>query len=419
MKSSEKIVIIGSSVAAVSAIETIREINKNLPITVITKDMDLLYSRPLISYANFTDRQRYYRNKNFFRKNNVDLIFGEATVIKNSSVMLENKSFVFSARSEKQTSSLFIKNKKNVEFSKLLLTVGGKPIIPPAVAGINRKNVFTLTTIEDARSIKKFCKNKKHAVVIGCGMIGIKAAEFLKVLGLNVTIVELMNRPFAAVLDDKSGRIIAEEIKKHVKLILNNSVSEIKENICILKNGEKIPADIVICAIGVKPNLDIAKKSQIKTDRGIIVDKFMRTSKQNVYAAGDCTEALDILKNQNIPIPIWPVAYRQGVVAGCSIAGTVTEYAGGFGMNSVDVFGLPLITLGLSNEQAGEEIVFSDEKLKVYKKVIVKGGKIIGAIFVGDISRAGIFTGMIKDGIDVSKSENGILNVKRIIKSII
>lgn len=390
MKGNGKIVIIGSSVAAISAIETIREKNKNLPITVITKDINLFYSRPLISYINFTDKQRYYRAKNFFRKNKVNLISGEAVIIKNNSVML--------------------KNKKNVKFSKLLLAVGGKPIIPPAVAGINGKNVFTLTTIEDAYNIKKFCKNKKHAVVIGCGMIGIKAAEFLKGLGLNVSIVELTDKPFASVLDDKSGKIIADEIKKHVKLVLNNSVYEIKENQCILKSGEKIPSDIVICAIGVKPNLDIAKKSRIKTDIGIIVDKFMRTSKQNVYAAGDCTAAPDILKNQNIPIPIWPVAYRQGVVAGGSISGIVTEYAGGFVRNSVDVFGLPLITLGLSNEKSGEEIVFSEEQSKVYKKVIVKDGKIIGAIFIGDISRAGIFTGMIKDRIDVANFKNEIFS---------
>ncbi|MDO8735326.1 MAG: NAD(P)/FAD-dependent oxidoreductase, partial [Elusimicrobiota bacterium] len=86
----EKIVIIGSSVAAISAIETIREKNKNLPITVITKEMDLFYSRPLISYVNLSYNQRYYRDKNFFRKNNVDLIFGEAMSVKNSSVVLKN-----------------------------------------------------------------------------------------------------------------------------------------------------------------------------------------------------------------------------------------------------------------------------------------------------------------------------------------
>jgi len=390
VREKEKIVIVGSSVAAISAIETIREENKNLPVTVITTEKDLFYSRPLISYADLTYGQRYYRDKNFFRKNNVNLIFGEAIIVKNNSVILRNK--------------------KSVKFSELLLAVGGKPIIPSNIAGINGKNVFTLTTKDDADNIKKFWKNEKHAVVIGCGMIGIKAAEFLKRLGMDVSIVELMDKPFASVLDGKSGKIVADKIKKHAKLILNNSVYEIKENQCILKNGEKIPADIVICAIGVVPNLDIAKKLQIKTNRGIVVDEFMRTSGNNIYAAGDCTEALDILSGKKTIIPIWPVAYRQGAVAGSNIAGIVMEYGGGFVRNSVDVFGLPLITLGLSNEKSGEEIVFSDEKLKVYKKIIVKDGKIIGAVFVGDISRAGIFTGMIKDGIDVSNFKNEIFS---------
>ena len=317
---------------------------------------------------------------------------------------------IFDSAISVENDFVVLRSGKKIKYSKLLIAVGGKPIIPSNISGITGKNVFTLTTKDDADNIKKFCKNQKHAVVIGCGMIGIKAAEFLKNLGLQVAIVELAAQPFASVLDDKSGKIVADEIKKHAKLILNNSVYEIKENQCILKNGEKIPADIVICAIGVAPNLDIAKKSQIKTNRGIVVDEFMRTSRKNIYAAGDCTEALDILSGKKMPIPIWPVAFRQGSVAGSSMLVGNVKYAGGFVRNSVDVFGLPLITLGLSNDKSGEEIVFSDEKSKVYKKVTVKDGKIIGAIFVGDISRAGIFTGMIKDGIDVSNFKNEIFS---------
>ena len=275
--------------------------------------------------------------------------------------------------------------------------------------GINRKNVFTLTNYEDAISIKKFLKNKKEGVIIGCGMIGIKAAEFLKQLGVNITIVELMNRPFASVLDEKSGKIVADEIKKHTKLILNNSVVEITDIECILKSGERIPSDIVICAIGVVPNIDIAKKSGIQVNRGIVVNSSMLTSNKNVYAVGDCSESYDMLIDKNRPLPIWPVAYRQGNVAGNNIVGVKSVYAGGFVRNSVDIFGLPLITLGSSTETACEEFVSVDEKLKKYKKIIVKDNKIIGAILAGDINRAGIITGLIKDKIDVSSFKNDLL----------
>src|SRR3989339_1228481 len=203
----ENIVIIGSSVAAISAIDTIRNKDKNISITVVTKEKNVSYSKPLISYVNLTDEQSYYRDKNYFKKNKINLVFDEALSIKNNSVTL--------------------KSGKNLKFSKLLIVVGGKPIVPNNIKGIDGKNVFTLTNFEDAQKIKVFSKNKKKAVIIGCGMIGIKAAEFLKELGIKVTIVELMNRPFASVLDEKSGKMIADEIKKNAELILNKSVVEI------------------------------------------------------------------------------------------------------------------------------------------------------------------------------------------------
>ncbi|MDD5686449.1 MAG: FAD-dependent oxidoreductase [Elusimicrobia bacterium] len=388
MKKKEKIVIIGSSVAAISAIESIRDNNKELSITVITKEKNISYSKPLISHLNITPNQFYYRDKNFYKKNNVSLIFDEAVLLKKNSVVL--------------------KSKRTVKYSKLILAIGGKPIIPD-IKGINGKNVFTLTNFEDANKIRKFAKNKKNAVIIGCGMIGIKAAEFLKGLGFNITIVELMNRPFASVLDEKSGKMVADEIRKNAKLILNNSIVEIKNNECILKSGEKISAELVICAIGVVPNIDIAKKSGIKTNRGIVVDSFMMTSKENIYAVGDCVEAADILKGENRVLPIWPIAYRQGSVAGNNISGVKTKYEGGFVMNSVDIFGLPIITIGMSNENIGEEITAVDEKTKKYKKIIINDNKIVGAIFVGEISRAGIVTGLIRDSVDVSNFKDDLL----------
>ena len=361
----ENIVIIGSSVAAISAIDTIRNKDKNISITVVTKEKNVSYSKPLISYVNLTDEQSYYRDKNYFKKNKINLVFDEALSIKNNSVTL--------------------KSGKNLKFSKLLIVVGGKPIVPNNIKGIDGKNVFTLTNFEDAQKIKVFSKNKKKAVIIGCGMIGIKAAEFLKELGIKVTIVELMNRPFASVLDEKSGKMIADEIKKNAELILNKSVVEINDKYCTLSTGEKISCDFVICAIGVVPNLDIAKKSEIKTNRGIVVNSSMMTSNKNIYAAGDCVESFDILKKENRPLPIWPIAYKQGSVAGNNLIGIKTQYEGGFVMNSVDVFGLPIITLGLSNENIGEEIVIIDEKAR-------KGAEGLDIAFLHPKSTFGVLT---------------------------
>jgi NAD(P)H-nitrite reductase large subunit len=375
-------------VAAVSAIEAIRSRDRECKITVITKEKDVCYSRPLISYQGLRDEQFYYRDKKFFTSNDVKFVFDEAISFGNGFVQL--------------------KGDGKVGYAKLILTLGGIPIVPD-IKGIKSGHVFTFTTYADAVRIKNYASGKKNAVIIGCGMIGIKAAEYLKGLGLNVTIVELMPRPFAGVLDDKSGKIVAAELKKNVSLILKSSVTEIKNGYCVLSGGAKVPADLVVCAIGVVPNTEIAAVSGIKVNKGIVVDEFMETSKQGVFAAGDCTEVFDVIAGKSRPLPIWPIAYAQGRVAGHNAAGGREKYAGGFVLNSVDVFGLPMITIGLSNTDEGESLVQSDDSKVKYRKVVVRNGKVIGAIFIGDINRSGIYAGLIRDGIDVTNFKADLL----------
>ncbi len=383
------IVIIGGSVSAVSAIESIRQRNKSVPLTVVTAENDVCYSRPLISHIGLKKEQFYYRDRKFFVANKVALVCDTAVSTDGKSVALQSG--------------------KKIGYSKLIIAAGGVPVIPK-IEGIKGKNVFTFTTYSDALRIKESAKGMKNAVVIGAGMIGIKAAEYLTELGLSVAMVELAGRPFASVLDDKSGKIIANEIKKRIKLILNSSVVKITPGACLLKGGKKIKCDIVVCAVGVVPNVAVAAASGIKTNRGIAVDSHMATSMKNVFAAGDCVEALDILTGENRPLPIWPVAHRQGRVAGLNAIGICENYDGAFVMNSVDIFGLPMITLGLSTAAGDESVVSCDESNSRYKKIILKGGRIIGAILVGDINRAGIFTGLIKDGYDVTNFKNDLLN---------
>ena len=390
MKSKNKkgIVIIGASVAAVSAVEAIRGVKSRVPVTVISAEAGFCYSRPLISHIGLKKEQFYYRDAKFFKKYKVDSITDEAVSIDGGSITL--------------------KSGNRIEYSKLILATGGVPVIPP-VKGIKGRNVFSFTTYSDACRIREYSKNKKNAVVIGAGMIGIKAAEYLLALGMDVTMVELMDRPFAAVLDERSGRIVADEIKKHVKLFLKSGVVEIKENYCLLKGGKKIKSDVVICAVGVVPNVKLAAEAGIKVNRGIIVDAAMATSMENVYAAGDCAESLDILSGENRPLPIWPVAHKQGEIAGLNAAGVSARYEGGFIMNSVDIFGYPMITLGMSSAAGDDSVAAFDENKNKYKKIVIRDGKIIGVILLGDINRAGIFTGIIKDRLDVSNFKNDLL----------
>ena len=398
----EKYVIIGNSVAAISAIESIRERDKISLLTVVSKEPYFAYSRPLISYyleGKVKPEKMYYRDKQFYQENNVELILGQEVV----KILPEEKNIILS-------------NKKKINYTKLLIACGGKPIVPQ-IKGVDKENVFTFTTWDEIKHLENVIKKKKEVVVIGAGMIGLKAAESLTNAGLKVTIIELADRVLSTVLDKKSASILHQHLKENkVELITVNTVEEITGkgmmvDGVILKNGKRIKTDIVVIAIGIIPNLDLVKSAGIKTNKGILVNEFMQTNIENIYAAGDVTETWDFLYKQNRPIPIWPLAYEQGKIAGTNMAGEKISYHGGLSLNSIEVFNLPLITAGITTVEKDtyEILVKFQPERKMYKKIIIENGKIIGSILINNIERAGIITGLIKDQLDVSNFKNEIL----------
>ncbi len=390
MKKIPGLVIIGNSAAGVAAVEAIRAQDAQVPVTVISREAGSAYSRPFIIHQHDQPRVLAYRDAAFYKKHAVTLLHANVESI-------DAKNNIVRAGT------------RQVLYTKLLLAVGGTPV-RPAIPGLEQKHVFTLTTLDDAQRVQRAVKNNCRAVVIGCGMIGIKAAEYLRELGAQVTIVELQERPFAAVLDRDSGTLVTEQLRQHVTLLLGDSVTRITATHCLLQSGKELPADIVICAIGVVPDLALAKSAGLKVNRGIVVDAKLRTSRRDIFAAGDCAEALDILAGEKRPLPVWPVAYRQGKIAGTVMAGGRAEYPGAFLLNSVSVFGLPLITLGLSTLADAEELVQATAKKQSYKKILLRDGNIVGAILVGDIDRAGIITGLMTDGICVEPFKHDILS---------
>lgn len=391
MKNSPGLVIIGNSAAGTAAVAAIRAHDAEVPVTIVSREAGAAYSRPFIIHQHNKPETLGYRDAAFYKKHHVTLRHTAAEGIdaKNRQVRLSGG--------------------KKLAYRKLLLAVGGVPVKPP-VPGLDHKRVFTLTTLADARALQQAVKPGMNGVVIGCGMIGIKAAEYLAELGVKVTIVELQDRPFAAVLDERGAALVTAQLKKHCTLVLGDSVARVTATHCVLHSGRELPAGVVVCAIGVVPDLALARTAKLKVGRGIIVDEKLRTSHRDIYAAGDCAEALDMLSGEKRPIPVWPLAFRQGAIAGANMAGARQVYAGGFLLNSVSVFGLPLITLGLSTLAAAEELARSDAKKGCYKKILLRDGRIVGAIFVGDIDRAGIITGLISDGIVVEQFKNDILN---------
>ena len=401
-----KYVIIGNSVAGIAAVESIREIDKDGTITIISDEQYLNYSRPLISYLlakKISSDKIYYKEESFYEKNNVELL-------------LNTKAVKLELSSDKR--QVILANKKAIDFDKLLISTGGIPTIPE-IKGTNINGVFTFTKLSDAETIEKYIQENKvkNAVIIGGGLIGLKATEALIELNIKVTIVELADRILSSTFDKKASNIIENALNKAgCSIVTNNTVTEIKEeknkvSRVILKDGKEIHSDLIIIAIGVKPNIDLTINTPIKTKRGILVNNFMETNINNIYAAGDCCEATDSLTGITRPIAIWPLAAKQGRIAGSNMAGMRKEYEGGFPMNSVELVNIPTISVGETYPEGKdfEIIEYTKYESNVYKKLVLKNNRIIGAIFIGDIERAGIYTGLISDQVNTESFKKHLL----------
>lgn len=399
------ITIIGNSVAAIGAIEAIRKVHREVKIRVITKEPYVAYGRPVISdYLKGKAKEEKllsYRRRGFYEKNNVELILSEEIV----KVDFDNK-------------ILYSKSDEKYSFDKLLIATGGVPFIPP-IKGRELKRVYTFTTLDDAKELLNLSKDIKKAVVIGGGLIGLKAAEGLHAQGVKVSVIELMDRVLSLAFDKTSGNIVENRMQDvGIDVFTESNTEEIIDdgngNACgiRLKSGRVIDSDIVIIAIGVVPNVSFLKGTGLLINRGVVVDDHMETNIKGVYAAGDVAEGKEFFSKANRLLPIWPDAYRQGRVAGYNMVGEERVYEGGLSMNSIELFGIPTISAGIINPEGSEYEILSsyDEKRYRYRKIVLKDNRIEGFVFVGDIERSGIFTGLMRERVDVSGFKDQLLN---------
>ena len=397
--------IIGNSAAAVGCITGIRSEDHETPIILLAKENEHTYSRPLITYllgGKVTEDQMYYRPLDYYQKSGVSARLG----VEVKKLDAEAKKVITASGEE-------------IAFEKCLIATGGTPFTPPGIKGVKSQGVFTFTTWQDARAIKSYVEANgvTHAVVVGGGLIGLKSVEALTLLGVKVTVVELAERILSITLDQTASDLAAQALRDNgVELITGTTISSIqakqgKVSGVTLKNQEKRPCGLVIMAIGVLPQTSLVSPKQVKLDRGILVDEHCMSSAQDIYAAGDVAQAAEILSGQRLSIPIWPNAFRQGYIAGINMAGGQASYEGGLAMNAVEICGLPTVSAGLTTVSGGgyEVMEQMDELKGIYRKVVLKDDVVVGYVMVGDIERAGIFTGLIKGKVNVGDRKNSLL----------
>ena len=380
-----KYVIIGNSAGAIGTIEGIRSVDKIGKITVISDEKYHTYSRPLISYliqGKTTLEKMKYRNDDFYKENNVKAVLGKKVV----KIDAENK-FVETDDGQK------------FDYDKLMIATGSKPFVPPIENLDKVKEKTTFMSLDDAKYLQSVISKDKKVLIMGAGLIGLKCAECLVGKVKEITVVDLADHILPSILGKEEADVVEITLTdKGIKFLLGVSVKSFDKNEAILSDGTKEQFDVLVVAVGVRPNVNLAKEIGAEVNRGIIIDEKCATTVPDVYACGDCSETVDETTNERKIIAILPNAYYQGETAGKNMAGLNATFNKSIAMNSIGFFGKHIISAG---SYIGKEIcVNNDDGIR---KFYVKDGYLKGFKLIGKVDRAGIYTSIVREKIPLEK----------------
>jgi NAD(P)H-nitrite reductase large subunit len=375
-------VIIGNSAAGIGAVEGIRQIDKQGAITIITNEPHHTYSRPLISYlllGKVTEDTMKYRGDNFYADNNCKLLADVAVT-----------------QIDAKAKQVALSNNSRVPYDKLLVAAGSSAFVPPFEGLDTVKDQCTFMSLDDARKLDKLIgpAKSKRVLIIGAGLIGLKCAEGIAERAAHITVIDLAPRILSSILDDDGAKVVQSHIEsKGVEFKLAASVKKFAGNTATLESGESIGFDVLVLAVGVRPNTALLKDIAA-IERGIVVNNKSETSAQDIFAAGDCTQTLDVSSGQNKIMALLPNAYMQGECAGVNMAGGDKTFDKAIPMNAIGFFGLHMITAG---NYTGDVYKGEVANNSGYKRLFHSDNKRNGYILIGNVEKAGIYTSLIRE----------------------
>ncbi|MFO7598427.1 MAG: FAD-dependent oxidoreductase [Candidatus Desulfacyla sp.] len=381
--------IVGNGVAGTTAAETIRKEDKNGPITILTdEDIPFYYRIRLSEYlsGDLSEQDLVAKGASWYLDQGIDLKLNVRVV-----------------GAEPREKRAILKNGERISYDSLLIATGSHSFVPP-IKGADKKGVFALRSIRDARDISAYGKEIEEVVLIGGGLLGLEAGNALRKKGKKVKVVEFFPRLLPRQLDVEGAKRLRKMLEgMGFSFRLGAKTEQIsgqdRVDGVLLEGGENLSAEMVIISAGVRPNMALAESLGLDRDKGIRVNERMETSQSGVYAAGDVAEF------KGIPYGIWPAATEQGKIAGANMAGGAMVYQGTTMSNTLKVAGVDLASAG--NIDADNELrarVATDEG--VYKKLVMDNGRIVGCIMLGDTKGFTKITRAIAEKLDVSEIED-------------
>ena len=388
-------VVVGASAAGINAAKTLREINKDIEIILVSKD-EYVYSRCILHH--FLDGRRDIEDLDFspgefFKKYDIKWMKGvEVTGI------------------DTKEKKLKLDNGEDLPYEKVVLATGASSFLPPIENLRTANNVLGLRNLDDAIRIKEIAPKVKNIIILGAGLVGVDAMAGLLDYDAKVTMIEMGDRILPLQLDHYAANVYIERLKEEgvdfrfnvraEKVIVdeNNNPVAIK-----LNTGEEVPGELIIACTGVRSNVGFLEGSGIECDKfGLIFNPKGETNVKDVYGAGD-------ISGRN---PIWPTAVKEGLIAANNMCNKDIYMEDFFGSkNTMNFCGVATMSLGtvIKPDDTYEEAV--EIKGKDYKKIIHKNGTIYGAIVQGDLSYVGVLTQLIKDKINIDRVKKPIFQI--------
>lgn len=377
-------VIIGNSIAATGCIEGIRKVDKDTPITVISGEKHPAYCRPLISYylEGKTNLDKInYRKNTFYSDNGCNVIYGETA----DKINLEKHTVLLS-------------NGEEIAYSRLLIATGSSPFVPhfDGIETVPQK--FSFMTLDDTLNLEKAICETSKVLIVGAGLIGLKCAEGLKDRVGKITVCDLAKNVLSSILDDDTAPIVQSHLEKNgVEFFMGDSVKCFDGNIATMQSGKQVEFDILVTAVGVRPNTSLVADIGGEVNRGIVVNAKMQTNIADIFAAGDCSEGYDLSINKNRVLALLPNAYIGGFCAGMNMAGGDKDFSNAIPMNSIGFMGLHIMTAGNYITEKDGGMVLSQKTADATKKFFVKDNQLKGYILIGNVLGGGIYTSLIRE----------------------
>jgi len=392
----EKLIVIGNGMSGLRTIEDLFDITTDkYDITIFGEEPHFNYNRIMLSYllsGEKTFQDTIINHQTWYEEHNITLHKGDKVV----SINKDKKTVISESGLE-------------LEYDKLLIATGSNSFIPPTT-GSDLKNVIGFRTKLDSDTILELISKNKTAVVVGGGLLGLEAAYGIAMHGIKTILVHRSGSIMSQQLDSTAGKLLQKNLESYgIEFKLNTTISEIHGSTEVeqvsFTDGKKVDSNIVVFATGIIPNTDLAKVAKLDTNKGIVVNDHLQTSDENIFAIGECAE-----HNKNTYGLVAPL-YEQAKFCAKKLANKDSEgYKGSTLSTRLKISGIDLFSAGdYLGDETTEELILLDEKVGIYKKLVIFDNKIIGVVLYGDTHDASWYLKLLKEETNISDLRTKIL----------